>query len=73
MLTSDLEPWRHKFPETTVTERSIYGHPGHHLLRASTRAGLLVTGRRLGGEGLGRAAHSLVHHATCPVAVVPHG
>jgi nucleotide-binding universal stress UspA family protein len=71
VLTSTLQPWRHKFPETTVSEQVIYGHPGHHLLKASTRAGLLVTGRR-SGEGLGRAAHSLIQHAMCPVAVVPH-
>ncbi|MFC9843445.1 universal stress protein [Streptomyces sp. NPDC060223] len=72
VLTSTLQPWRHKFPETTVSEQVIYGHPGHHLLMASTRAGLLVTGRR-SGEGLGRAVHSLIQHAMCPVAVVPHG
>lgn len=71
VLTSTLRPWRHKFPDTTVSEQVIYGHPGHHLLMASTRAGLLVTGRR-SGEGLGRAAHSLIQHAMCPVAVVPY-
>lgn len=71
VLTSTLQPWRHKFPETPVSEQVIYGHPGHQLLRASNRAGLLVTGRRT-GEGLSRAAHSLIHHAMCPVAVVPH-
>jgi nucleotide-binding universal stress UspA family protein len=71
VLTGTLQPWRHKFPETAVSELFVYGHPGHHLLTASTHAGLLVIGRRT-GEGLGRAAHSLIHHAACPVAVVPH-
>ncbi|MFI6492991.1 universal stress protein [Streptomyces sp. NPDC050564] len=71
VLTSTLQPWRHKFPETPVCEQVVYGHPGHHLLKASTRAGLLVIGRR-SGEGLGRAAHSLIRHAMCPVVVVPH-
>ncbi|MFI6334924.1 universal stress protein [Streptomyces sp. NPDC050535] len=71
VLTSTLQPWRHKFPRTTVSEQVIYGHPGHHLLMASTRAGLLVTGRRA-GEGLDRSAHALIHHAMCPVAVVPY-
>ncbi|MFF4351274.1 universal stress protein [Streptomyces sp. NPDC001530] len=71
VMTSTLQPWRHKFPETPVSEQVVYGHPGHHLQKASTGAGLLVIGRRA-GEGLGRAARSLVHHATCPVAVVPH-
>jgi nucleotide-binding universal stress UspA family protein len=77
VLSATLQPWRHKFPETHVSEQLVYGHPGHHLLKASTRAGLLVIGRKTGAggsapTGLGRAAHSLVHHATCPVAVVPH-
>ncbi|MFF1449286.1 universal stress protein [Streptomyces sp. NPDC058274] len=72
VLTHTLQPWRHKFPELTVTEHVVYGHPGHHLLKASTRAGLLVVGRRAKATGLGRAAHALIHHATCPVAVVPH-
>ncbi|MFJ2260767.1 hypothetical protein ACIOKD_20890 [Streptomyces sp. NPDC087844] len=54
----------------------MYGHAGHHLLKASTRAtraGLLVVGRSVADQGLGRAAHSPVHHFTCPVAVVPYG
>lgn len=70
-LTCTLQPWRQKFPETPVSEQVVHGHPGHLLLKASTRAGLLVIGRR-SGEGLGRAAHSLLHHAACPVAVVPY-
>lgn len=72
-LAAVLGPWRHKFPETEVSEEVVYGHAGHHLLKASTRAGLLVVGRASADRGLGRAADSLVHHSTCPVAVVPHG
>jgi nucleotide-binding universal stress UspA family protein len=72
-LGAILQPWRHKYPETEVVERVLYGHAGHHLLKASTRAGLLVIGRRTSaGSGLGRAAHSVIHHSTCPVAVIPH-
>ncbi|MFD4544929.1 universal stress protein [Streptomyces sp. NPDC058466] len=71
VLTGTVQPWRRKFPETPVSERVFHGHPGHHLLKASTGAGLLVTGRRT-GERLGRSARWLVHHAGCPVAVVPH-
>ncbi|MEV0224869.1 universal stress protein [Streptomyces sp. NPDC050704] len=68
-----LQPWRHKFPETSVAEQVVYGTTARHLLKASTRAGLLVIGRRASaGKGLGRAAHSLIHHSMCPVAVVAH-
>ncbi|MGW6316516.1 universal stress protein [Streptomyces sp. NPDC055099] len=46
------------------------------LLRRSAAADLLVVGatRRHGHIGLqlGRVAHAVLHHAQCPVAVVPH-
>jgi nucleotide-binding universal stress UspA family protein len=70
-----LQPWRHKFPETTVVEQVVYGLAGHHLLKASIQAGLLVIGRRAtagAGGGPGRVAHFVIHHCGCPVAVVPH-
>ncbi|NGO42454.1 universal stress protein [Streptomyces ureilyticus] len=67
-----LRPWRHKFPETTVIEEVAYGLAGHHLLKASIQAGLLVIGRATSGPGLGRVAHFVIHHCACPVAVVPH-
>ncbi|MFJ9811055.1 universal stress protein [Streptomyces sp. NPDC101158] len=58
---------------------------GHHvetgtsapglLIEASGRTDLLVTGRSrrpLGiGPSLGRVAHALIHHAHCPVEIVP--
>ncbi|MCX2181420.1 universal stress protein [Streptomyces sp. SKN60] len=46
------------------------------LIEASHDADLLVMGRGrrpLGlGPALGRVAHSLIHHAHCPVEIVPH-
>ncbi|MGW7794237.1 universal stress protein, partial [Streptomyces tricolor] len=45
------------------------------LCHLSAAADLVVVGarRRVGGAGhrLGRVAHALLHHALCPVAVVP--
>ncbi|WP_328766148.1 universal stress protein [Streptomyces sp. NBC_00286] len=67
-----LQPWRHKCPETPVLEEVAYGLAGHHLLKASIQAGLLVIGRATSGAGLGRVAHFVIHHCACPVAVVPH-
>jgi nucleotide-binding universal stress UspA family protein len=73
VLTATLQPWRHKYPETPVSEHVVHGDPVPHLVKASARAGLLVIGRRLSaGTGLGRTARFLIHHVTCPVAVVPH-
>ncbi|MEU6840259.1 universal stress protein [Streptomyces sp. NPDC046716] len=71
-LSAALQAWRAKYPEVEVSERLLYGQPGHHLLKASTRASLTVIGRRADALRLGASAHSVVHHATSPVAVVPH-
>ncbi|MFD7880337.1 universal stress protein, partial [Streptomyces sp. NPDC059766] len=55
--------------------RTVEGHAGTVLVDASRDAGLLVVGAapRHGHHGLrlGRVAHGVLHHAACPVAVVP--
>ncbi|MCQ4207088.1 universal stress protein [Streptomyces longispororuber] len=71
-LTEALRPWRTKYRDVPVVERLVYGQPGHHLLKASTDASLTVIGRRAESTHLGCTAHSVVHHVTSPVAVVPH-
>ncbi|PKV83152.1 universal stress protein [Streptomyces sp. TLI_146] len=69
-LTAALARWRRKFPETEVVERTVHGRAGRQLVMASTRASLLVIGRRT--DRLGPVAHTVIHHVLCPVAVVPH-
>lgn len=58
-----------------VHRRVVEGHARDALITASYEADLLVVGarRRLGRFGLqlGRVAHGVLHHAACPVAVVP--
>lgn len=58
-----------------VHRRTVEGHARQVLLGASADADLLVVGarRREGHYGLqlGRVAHGVLHHAVCPVAVVP--
>lgn len=55
--------------------RTAEGHARDVLVAASQDAALLVVGarRRSGRFGLqlGRVAHGVLHHAACPVAVVP--
>ncbi|WP_424888324.1 universal stress protein [Streptomyces sp. XH2] len=68
------EPQR-EFPGVTV-HRTVYeGHARQALIDASATADLLVVGsvRRRRGFGLqlGRVSHTALHHADCPVAVVP--
>ncbi|ELS54714.1 universal stress protein [Streptomyces viridochromogenes] len=76
-LTEALRPWRKKFPDVEVTEESHYGTPGSHLVDASREASLVVVGRRIRrspfGAHIGPVTHAVLHHATAPVAVVPHG
>ncbi|MFI1398682.1 universal stress protein [Streptomyces sp. NPDC020681] len=72
-LTAALAPWRRKYPDVPVREQLFHGRAGHHLLLASTKASLMVIGRRITPGGhLGTTTHSVVHHVLCPVAVVPH-
>ncbi|MFG3496518.1 universal stress protein [Streptomyces sp. NPDC047928] len=68
-LSAVLAPWRSKYPDVTVTETAAPGRAARHLLDAAAGASLLVAGRR---ARPGPIAHALVHHAHCPVAVVPH-
>lgn len=74
-LEAVLEPWRREYPDVAVDLLVEGGSAARHLVEASAHADLLVMGARPGrdGEGmrLGGLAYSLLHHAQCPVAVVP--
>ncbi|MFI8825406.1 universal stress protein [Streptomyces sp. NPDC053431] len=79
----------HKAKELADRVREVYPDliVGHHvetgtstpgiLIDASGRTDLIVMGRGrrpLGvGPSLGRVAHALIHHAHCPVEIVPSG
>ncbi|MFE1312780.1 universal stress protein [Streptomyces sp. NPDC058755] len=58
-----------------VLRRTVSGRPRDALLASSRDAALLVVGARRSpghfGPQLGRVAHGVLHHAACPVAVVP--
>ncbi|MER5461212.1 universal stress protein [Streptomyces sp. NPDC002668] len=75
-LAETLRPWRQKFPAVEVIERSRSGKPADHLVDASHDASLVVVGRRTSrsplGAHIGPVTHAVLHHATSPVAVVPH-
>ncbi|MCI4145743.1 universal stress protein [Streptomyces sp. MMS20-AI2-20] len=71
-----LRPWREKYPTVPVTETVTEGRAAVVLVRAARDAGLLVVGRRgidhQVGVHTGPVTHAVLHHARCPVAVVPH-
>ncbi|MDW4905381.1 universal stress protein [Streptomyces sp. ADMS] len=75
-LAAALEPWRERFPDVPVTPHVEMGSAGEVLLSVAGRAQLLVVGRRARrsavGARIGSVAHGVLHHAHCPVAVVPH-
>ncbi|MEU6276498.1 universal stress protein [Streptomyces populi] len=75
-LEEALRPWRERFPEVPVTQHVEMGSAGQVLLSLSDRAQLMVVGRRADrparGVRIGSVAHAVMHHAPCPVAVVPH-
>ncbi|SEE95592.1 Nucleotide-binding universal stress protein, UspA family [Streptomyces sp. 3213] len=74
-LAEALEPWRERFPDVPVVEHIEMGSAGQVLLSVAGRAQLMVVGRRAHrtavGARIGSVAHGVLHHAECPVAVVP--
>ncbi|MFJ8109401.1 universal stress protein [Streptomyces sp. NPDC096132] len=75
-LADAVAPWRERFPDVHVVEHVEIGSAGQVLLSVSGRAQLMVVGRRAHrtavGARIGSVAHGVLHHADCPVAVVPH-
>jgi nucleotide-binding universal stress UspA family protein len=70
-----LDVVRNDYPDVDVERKSVHGTAHQTLIEASGEADLVVVGsqRRQGIPGLqlGRVCHAVLHHAACPVAVVP--
>ncbi|MEV7681909.1 universal stress protein [Streptomyces sp. NPDC088341] len=75
-LAGALRPWREKYPEVCVEDTVWVESAARTVVRGAAGAGLLVVGRRRTRPALSpRVGHVLsasLHHAPCPVAVVPH-
>ncbi|MFZ3573554.1 universal stress protein [Streptomyces sp. BH097] len=75
-LGAALAPWRERFPDVPVREHVEIGSAGQVLLSVAAEAQLLVVGRRARrtaiGSRIGSVAHAVLHHAPCPVTVVPN-
>jgi len=60
-----------------VTVTAVAGFPAETLIQASKDCDMLVVGTRGGGGFgsliLGSVSNQVVHHASCPVVVVPAG
>ncbi|MEU0112395.1 universal stress protein [Streptomyces bobili] len=74
-LSQALRTWSEKFPGVAVTETIRLESPARVVVAAAEGAELLVIGRRshpVLAPRLGPVAQAAVHHARCPVAVIPH-
>ena len=76
-LTAEaLAGWREKYPDVVVRREVRHGPTRVTLIDATRDAQLVVVGTR--GHGgflgllLGSVSQAVLHHAACPVAVVPH-
>ncbi|MDJ1130750.1 universal stress protein [Streptomyces iconiensis] len=75
-LEQAVRPRQERFPEVAVEVETATGAVAPYVLDSSADAGLLVVGRLLRERRLpvpvGPVTHAVLHHAPCPVAVVPH-
>lgn len=71
-----LAPWRAGYAGLEVSGDVVAGPVTECLVTAAQEGALLVAGRRRrhipAGVRIGPVTHAVVHHAPCPVAVVPH-
>ncbi|MFD7921275.1 universal stress protein [Streptomyces sp. NPDC059740] len=74
-VVAALQPWREKYPEVPVQLSVVLASSAQVAVHCAQGADLLVVGRRNRharfGPHLGPVAHAVVHHARCPIAVVP--
>lgn len=70
-----LAGWRQKYPEVPVTEDVVRSGAAKRLVEVSATQQLVVVGRHRHPQGpvgrLGSVSQAVVHHAHCPVAVLP--
>jgi nucleotide-binding universal stress UspA family protein len=75
-LNQALRPWHEKYPRVEVADSVRLESPAKAVVGAADGAGLLIVGRRrhhpVLGPPLGPVTQAAIHHARCPVAVVPH-
>jgi nucleotide-binding universal stress UspA family protein len=76
VLAEALAGWREQFPDVVVHRRVVHGHVRRTIIEATREAQMVVLGARgfggFTGLLLGSVSQAVLHHATCPTAVVSH-
>jgi nucleotide-binding universal stress UspA family protein len=76
LLRDAVLGWQSKYPAVDIRPDVRLGSAAETLVDEARQASLLVVGRHLQrpplGLRLGPVAHAVIHHAVCPVAVIPH-
>ncbi|MET7287362.1 universal stress protein [Streptomyces sp. NPDC005573] len=76
LLDTALDAASARHPRVRTRRRAVEGTAGAVLVDGSADADLVVVGAHGGtgrfGARLGRTSRRLLHHARCPVAIVPH-
>jgi len=77
-METQLNHWQAKYPDVRLAVEVADGTPSAVLTRATVDADLIVAGAHRRGDGHlgmrpGPIAQTLLHHADCPVVVVPRG
>ncbi len=74
-LAEAVAGWQEKYPDVDVRSGVLREHPAAGLVSEAATARLLVVGNRgrhaIAGTLLGSVSQAVLHHATCPVAVLP--
>ncbi|WP_439681439.1 universal stress protein [Embleya sp. MST-111070] len=74
-LAETLAGWGEKYPDVSVRREVVVGHPVKVLTDAAEHALALVVGTRghggFAGMLLGSVSQGLIHHARCPLVIVP--
>jgi nucleotide-binding universal stress UspA family protein len=70
-LEALLADWRDKYPDVTVSQDVVHGHPGRILSGLSARSDLVVLGRHHAHHGPGAVTHAVLNHAHGTIVTVP--
>ncbi|MFI6845218.1 universal stress protein [Kitasatospora sp. NBC_00085] len=75
LLAEVMAGWQERYPDVPVEEDAVRSGPAKQLVALSRTHQLVVVGRHGKPDGpfsrLGSVSQAVVHHAHCPVAVVP--